>query len=254
MRWYVVFGILSLLAPLASAEDIDPAQMKHDLAGSVIALRQPLRGTELTFEADGKPVPPIQHGTFARDGLFRVDDLKVEGRTLQLSCRRVILLARSDAKGMEFFPTDEKTRIAVVLDSLDAIRTRLVLDGIFRRSVDTENLLFNYARAFTREGTLEPERPVYRCALQPINRPAPYGVAGGRMVAKVIVNEHGEPEAIGILSAPKKKGDATIFIETLWNWRFAPYLKNGHPASCTATIGMHFENPEKARLHCNNRC
>jgi hypothetical protein len=242
MRWVVGLGVIALIAASLCAEEIDPAKLKRDFAGSVVALRQPLRGSEITFQADGNPVPPIQRGTFGRDALFRIDDLKLDGRSLQLMCHRVILLARSDKQGIEFFPTDEKTRIVVVLASRDADRARAVLDGIFRRNVETEGLLTNYARAFTREGVLEPDRPVFACKAQPINRPAPYGAAGGRMVAKVIVNERGEPEAIGILSAPEKKGDTTIFIETLWNWRFAPYLKNGKPSSCSATVGMRFVN------------
>lgn len=248
MRWAVGLGVLALLVASSRADEIDPAKLKRDFAGSVIALRQPLRGSEITFTSDGQPVPPLQRGTFGRDALFRIDDLKLDGRSLQLTCRRVILLARSDKQGIEFFPTDEKTRIIVVLASRDADRARAVLDGIFRRNVETEGLLTNYARAFTREGILEPERPVFLCKAQPINRPAPYGAAGGRLVAKVIVNERGEPEAIGILSAPKKKGDTTIFIETLWNWRFAPHLKNGKPTSCSATVGMRFVNTQRPFL------
>jgi hypothetical protein len=251
----MVVPCVSLIFALgASAEDVDPAKMRSDLVGSVVALRQPLRGSEITFESDGKPIPPIQRGSFARDALFRIDDLKLEGTSLLLSCHRVILLARATGKGLEFFPTDEKTRIVVVFKSREADDVRVVLDGIFRKTVETESLVDKYGRAFTKDRDLEPDRPVYQCKLQPIARPEPYGPAGGRMVAKVIVNEHGEPEAIGILSAPRLKGNTKIFIATLWNWRFAPYLRNGKPTSCAATVSMRFENPMRGRLNCNHGC
>jgi hypothetical protein len=249
MRWFGLFGTLLVLFASAGAEEVDSTQLKRAFAGSIVALRQPLRGSEISFESDGKPVPPIQRGTFAHDALFRIDDLRLEGRSLQLICHRVILFARTDSKGIEFFPTDEKARISIVLTSREADSTRRSLDGIFRHPNETSDLLTNYAHAFTHDGTLEPDRPVVRCQLQPIARPAPYGPAGGKMVAKVIVNEHGEPEAIGVISSPKSKGDTKIFVETLWNWRFAPYLKEGKPTACTATIGMKFEPPRPhARL------
>jgi hypothetical protein len=77
--------------------------------------------------------------------------------------------------------------------------------------------------------------------LQPLARPTPYGVANGRFVARVIVNEWGEPEAIGVLSAPKSKGDVKTFITTLWDWRFVPYQKNGKATACSGSIAIHFE-------------
>jgi len=243
MRRVSCWAFLLVMVATVCAEEIDPERMRHDLVGSVVSLRQPLRGMEITFDSNGTPVPPVQRGSFARDGLFRIDDLKVEGRSLLLNCHRVLMLARADSRSLEFFPIDEKARIIVVLASRDADSARHVLDNVFRQVAETETLLGNYARAFGRDGILEPGRPVMRCKLQPINRPAPYGPASGRMVAKVIVNERGEPEAIGVVSAPKSKGDTKVFVETLWNWRFAPFLKNGKPTSCTATIGLHFENP-----------
>lgn len=249
MRWLCVCGTLLVLLASAGAEEVDPAQLKRALTGSIVALRQPLRGSEIAFESDGKPVPPIQRGTFAHDALFRIDDLKLEGRSLQLTCHRVILFARTTSTAIEFFPTDEKTRISIVLTSREAASTRRSLDGVFRHPNETSDLLTSYAHAFTHDGTLEPDRPVVRCQLQPIARPAPYGPAGGKMIAKVIVNEHGEPEAIGVISSPKSKGDTKIFVETLWNWRFAPHLKEGKPTACTATIGIRFDpRPPRPRL------
>jgi hypothetical protein len=241
MGWALAIAAMALWSGIASAEAVDPAKLRKDFAGSVIALRQPLRGSEITFQPDGSPVPPIQRGTFARDALLRIDDVRLAGSALLFECHRMILVARSTGKGVEFFPANDKTRIVVLLRSPEAGSVERVLDSVFRRSAETQGLLTDYARAFTRDGLLEPNRPVVRCTLQPLARPTLYGVANGRFVARVIVNEWGEPEAIGVLSAPKSKGDVKTFITTLWDWRFVPYQKNGKATACSGSIAIHFE-------------
>jgi len=245
MRWVVGLGVIALIAASSCAEEIDPAKLKRDFAGSVIALRQPLRGSEITFASDGQPVPPIQRGTFARDALVRIEDVKLQGSTLSFECRRMILFARAAGKGVEFFPTSEKTRIMLILPSREAASVERELDAVFRRSAETQALLTSYARAFTQEGLLEPGRPVSRCKLQPLARPTPYGVANGRLVARVIINEWGEPEAVGVLSGPRSNSDLKIFVETLWDWRFVPYQKNGKATACSGLIAIRFQ----PRLH-----
>lgn len=240
MRWLTPLWVGLMCVGTGSAEQIDAAKLKRDFSGSVIALRQPLRGSEITFQPDGDPVAPIQRGTFARDALVRIDDLRLQGSTISFECHRMILLARATGKGVEFFPTSEKTRIVVFLPSRETVSVERTLDSVFRRSAETQGLLTDYARAFTRDGQLEADRPVVRCNLQPLARPTPYGVANGRFVARVIVNEWGEPEAIGVLSAPKSKSDLKTFIATLWDWRFLPHQKNGKATACAGSIAIHF--------------
>lgn len=225
----------------AHADAIDPAKLRHDLSGSVVALRQPLRGAEVVFRSNGEPEPPLVRGTFARDALLRIDDVRLDGARLQFSCHRVILIARANEKSMEFFPTPEKTRLFVNLASSDETSAQRALDSVFRTSKDTAAILSNYARAFSEDGVLDGQRRVTRCKLQPIARPAPYGPANGRFVARVIINERGEPEAIGVLNAPRSKSDEKIFLETLWEWRFVPYQNRGMPIACAATIAMRFD-------------
>jgi hypothetical protein len=224
----------------AHADAIDPAKLRRDFTGSVVALRQPLRGAEIVFRPDGAPQPPLVRGTFARDALLRIDDVRLYGFRLQFACHRVILMARANGKGIEFFPAMEKTRLFVDLPSNETASAQRVLDSVFRSSKDTAEVLTNYARAFSQDGVLDDDRRVTRCKLQPLDRPAPYGPANGRFVARVIINERGEPEAIGVLNGPKSKSDEKTFIETLWEWRFAPYQNHGMPSACTATIAMRF--------------
>jgi hypothetical protein len=57
----------------------------------------------------------------------------------------------------------------------------------------------------------------------------------------VIINEWGEPEAIGVLSAPNSKNDLRTFIATLWDWRFVPQQRNGKATACAGSIAIHFE-------------
>lgn len=239
LKW-AVFLVVIGVGVAASADAIDPTKLRHDFSGSVVALRQPLRGAEIVFHSDGAPEPPLVRGTFARDALLRIDDVRLEGARLQFSCHRVILMARASGQGIEFFPTAEKTRLFVNLPSIETTSAQHVLDSVFRSSKDTTEVLTNYARAFRQDGVLEHDRPVARCKLQPLARPTPYGPANGRFVARVIINERGEPEAIGVLNAPKSKSDEKTFIETLWEWRFVPYQNHGVPTACTATIAMRF--------------
>lgn len=241
LKWAVLFWAVIGFGGFADADAIDPAKLRHDLSGSVVALRQPLRGAEIVFRSGGEPEPPLQRGTFARDALLRIDDVRFDGARLQLSCRRVILTAHANGKGMEFFPTPEKTRIFINLPSREDQAAQRALDSVFRSSKDTAEVLTNYARAFNRDGMLESDRPVTRCKPLPLARPAPYGPANGRFVARVIINEHGEPEAVGVLSAPKSRSDEKIFLETLWEWRFVPHQFHGMPTACAGTIAMHFE-------------
>ncbi len=240
-KWAGLLWAGVALGICAHADAIDPAKLRHDLSGSVVALRQPLRGAEVVFRSDGGPEPPLVRGTFARDGLLRIDDVRLDGARLQFSCHRVILIARASGKGMEFFPTPEKTRLFVNLASREETSAQHALDSVFRTSKDTAAVLSNYARAFSQDDVLDGERRVTRCKLQPIARPAPYGLANGRLVAREIINERGEPEAIGVLNAPKSKSDEKIFLETLWEWRFVPYQNHGMPMACVATIAMRFE-------------
>lgn len=240
LKWAVLLWAVVGFGVSAHADAIDPAKLRHDLSGSVVALRQPLRGAEVVFRSDGEPEPPLQRGTFARDALLRVDDVRLDGARLQLSCRRVILMTRANGKGLEFFPTPEKTRIFINLPSRENQVAQRALDSVFRSSKDTAEVLTNYARAFNHDGVLENDRPVTRCKPQLLARPAPFGPANGRFVARVIINEHGEPEAVGVLSAPKSKSDEKIFLETLWEWRFVPYQHHGMPTACTGTIAMRF--------------
>jgi len=241
LKWAVFLCAVVGLGAIAHADAIDPIKLRHDLSGSVVALRQPLRGTEIVFRSDGAPEPPLVRGTFARDGLLRIDDVRLDGARLQFSCRRVILMAHASGSGLEFFPTPEKTRLFVNLPSKEEKSARRALDAVFHSSKDTAQVLTNYGRAFTQNGVLDDDRRVRRCKLQPLARPAPYGPANGRFVARVIINERGEPEAIGVLKAPRSKSDEKIFIETLWEWRFVPYQDHGMPTACTATIAMRFE-------------
>lgn len=241
LRWAVFLWTSVGLGLCAHADAIDAAKLRHDLSGSVVALHQPLRGAEIVFRSDGEPLPPLLRGTFARDALLRIDDVRLDGARLQFSCHRVILMARANGRGIEFFPTPEKTRLFVNLPSQEEKTAQRALDSVFRSSKDTAEVLTNYARAFSQDGLLDDNRRVARCKLQPIARPTPYGPANGRFVARVIVNEHGEPEAIGVLTAPRSKSDEKIFLETLWEWRFAPYQSHGMPIACTATIAMRFD-------------
>jgi hypothetical protein len=241
MGWALAIVAMALGSGIASAEQIDTARLKKDFSGSVIALRQPLRGSEITFQPDGDATPPIQRGTFARDAFVRIDDVRLENSSLLFECHRMILIARATGKGVEFFPAREKTRIVVFLQSREAGSVERTLDSVFRRSAETQGLLNDYARAFTQDGLLESGRPVVRCNLQLLARPTPYGVANGRFVARVIINEWGEPEAIGVLSAPNSKNDLRTFIATLWDWRFVPQQRNGKATACAGSIAIHFE-------------
>lgn len=254
MRWLCALGTVLVVLASARGEDIDAVKLKQNMVGSVVALRQPLRGSEITFETDGHPVPPIQHGTFGRDALLRIDDLKIEGRSLEVDCRRVLMLARVKAKGMEFYPTNEKTRVIVILPSRSEQSAYAVLDRVFRRTAETGEVLTNYGRAFGQDGVLEPDRRVRSCQLRVIAHPAPYGPAGGKFRGRVIVNEFGEPEAVSVVDAPKSKREFKIYIATLWDWRFAPSFENGKRTACTSDIVMRFANRERNRLHCNNGC
>ena len=88
LKWAVLLWAVVGFGVSADADTIDPAKLRHDLSGSVVALRQPLRGAEIVFRSDGEPEPPLQRGTFARDALLRIDDVRLDGARLQLSCRR----------------------------------------------------------------------------------------------------------------------------------------------------------------------
>jgi len=164
------------------------------------------------------------------------------------------MLARSKTKGIEFFPTDEKTRIIVHLPSRAEHSTYAALDRVFRRTAETASLLNNYGHAFGSEGELEPNRPVKSCDLRVLAHPAPYGVAGGKFQGRVIVNEFGEPEAVSVIEAPKSKREFKIYIATLWDWRFAPSFENGKPTACSSDISMHFANPNRGRRLCDHGC
>lgn len=241
LKWAVFLCAVLGFSATATAEAIDPVKLRRDFNGTVVALRQPLRGAEIIFHSDGAAEPPLVRGTFGRDALLRVDDVRLDGARLQFSCHRVILMARATGQGIEFFPTTEKIRLFVNLPSVETRSAQRVLDAVFRSSKDTAEVLINYARAFRQDGLLENDRPVTHCKLQPLARPAPYGPANGRFVARVIINERGEPEAIGVLNAPKSKSDEKTFIETLWEWRFVPYQNHGIATACTATIAMRFQ-------------
>src|SRR5690242_12796071 len=99
MRWFCALGTVLVMIASARGEDINPASLKQAFVGSVVALRQPLRGAEVTFQTDGTPIPPVLRGTFGRDALLRIEDVKLDGRSLAIDCRRVLMLARSRAKG-----------------------------------------------------------------------------------------------------------------------------------------------------------
>jgi hypothetical protein len=236
---YLVLLALSLVPSLLNGEEISAAQLKHDFVGSVLALRTPLRGSELIFLPSGQPAPPVMKGSFGRDGILRVEDVRLDGSNLTFSTRREILVATRPEATLQFDLTNERAKLTIVLPSREKKEVDRLLDAVFRRRGEVVTTLTHYNRGISSEETIDtPEFSLSRCKIVALAKPKPSTFLSGRFIARLIINEEGEPEAIAIKQGPKSSGDVHTLVYMLWNWRFAPNHKPGKPSYCTANLGV----------------
>jgi hypothetical protein len=236
---YLVLLALSLLPSLLKGEEISAAQLKREFTGSILALRTPLRGSELIFLPSGQPAPPVLKGSFGRDGILRVEDVRLDGSNLTFNTRREILVATRAEATLQFDPTSERARVTIVLPSREKKEVDHLLDVIFRRRDEAVSTLTHYNRGINSDEKLEtPEFSLSRCKIVAVAKPAPSAFLSGRFVARLIINQDGEPEAIAIKQGPKSSGDVHTLVSMLWNWRFVPNHKPGKPSYCAANLGV----------------
>jgi hypothetical protein len=220
-------------------EEVTPAQLKKQFLGSVLALRTPLRGSELTFLPSGKPAPPVLRGSFGRDGILRVEDVRLDGPNLRFETRRETLVAVNPGSALKFDATGERARLTIVLPSREKKEVDQLLDAIFRPRTEAMQTLRHYNEGIRSDATIDtPDFSLSRCKLTALAKPGPASFISGRFIARVIINEDGEPDAIAIRLGPRSNGDLHTLVNMLWNWRFAPNHKPGKPAYCTANLGV----------------
>lgn len=234
------FILIALVSP-ALAGEISSDELKHEFVGHTFALRQPLRGTEIAFLPDGTPVPPTFKGTFGRDALIHVFEVKLEGPNLIIRGRRSVLIAPRFGAPFQLIQTEEKTKVTVALPTLTRSDLDRLLATVFLGRAEFQITVRNYQSGLQWPGVLQPDRPVYTgCKLQALSSPGPRAWIKGRILARMIVNELGEPEAIALEKPLSSKSDQAELLAALWNWRFAPVRRNGKPVACSSALGLNF--------------
>jgi protein TonB len=98
-------------------------------------------------------------------------------------------------------------------------------------SADTRQKIFVPASALLQNAIAQPP-PVYP-ALARIER------VEGDVLLQALVDEKGKVEAVTVVNGPEPLRNAAI--DALRNWRFKPYLLEGHPVAVRTFVDFHFK-------------
>jgi Gram-negative bacterial TonB protein C-terminal len=231
------------------------------LPGKTLLLRAPYKSDNLKFDAQGKLLNGSEMGMLPTDGLLLVEDASLKKDTIELKGKRVALaLLMSEKDRLTYLPTNRKFKLSMELSVSPTSEEELMrsLNRVFLGG-NVEQALENYWRPAVDisqpcsekdkqsdglVGLLEATRPVYRCVI-PQKVTAPKAIQAkdpnfsfsalneaekGLIKLRVLLNERGLPEVIGVASDPGN-GAVAEAITAVSRWRFSPATRNGQPVA-----------------------
>lgn len=262
---YVLCGLL-LVVLAASAEENAQKTLDKILLGRPVQLRIPCGDANLQYDRQGKLLNSSQPSPWTVDGVFMVDKISLAKDKLEIKGNRVLvalklgpnagLISLQTKKSVKVivndFPSDAKTeQVLAMLDHLFVGgNVREHIANYWKASIDISQSL-EQMRKQSRDGIVgrfDQERPVYLPETEyRVNPPkmlsaldADYGRSALRANGevseiRVLVNEYGRPELVGLLR--DTKGD--FGLQTLYavaHWKFSPAVKDGAPVASLISV------------------
>lgn len=202
------------------------------LIGHTVALRVPFKGSEIYFDLDGRPIPPFLKGTLGRDGFVTISAISRDDHNVTLTGHRAALLSFAPGEPLQLMEAGEAVRIGFAVASQTPEELGRRIAGIIHSVTENKELLSAYNRAMRHNVKLAGREVITDCELRAIAMPITRSLIGKKIEAKVIINELGEPDALGFRTSLKRHEKAAA-AASVWNWRFAPIRSNGKLVSCS---------------------
>jgi hypothetical protein len=253
--------LIVLLSVVAFAQTNVEPTLRKSLSGKTLVLRTPYESGNLRFGPQGKLLNSSNIGMLPTDGLLLVEDVSLEKDTIRLEGRRIMLAMRTTGNArLTTIPTGRKFKLSLQLDAPATSQAQIMqlLNRVFVAG-DAEQLLENYWKPSVDislpcsdrdkqgdgvAGLLEGKRPVYRCVIpqkvtapKAIHSPEPNFSLGALKEAekrltklRLIVNEGGLPELLGVINDPSNAAAAESVL-AVSRWRFTPATRNGQPVA-----------------------
>lgn len=231
-----LFHLVLVLAALVSssmAAEISFEELKSKLPGHTVALRLPLKGSEIFFDLDGKPIPPYLKGTMGRDGFITVSDIRLDDNNVILTGHRALLISFAANEPLHLVKAKEKVTVGFVVPSSSPQDVSHQLELVIHPPGQIYDIIAAYNLALKKPVMVDDRQIATDCKLQTMATPITRTLVGKKIQAIVIANEYGEPDALALRSGLKRGSEKEDAVISLFNWRFAPVRFKGKLVSCT---------------------
>ena len=262
--------LLLTMAPFSGPDLSLQNQLRQEYVGSQRMLRHFSAADKLTFDDAGEPLNEEQNVSWTLGGAVAIENLRVQGKKLELQGRRRMVTFDHQNKQLVFKKWDKKVWIEVgTNDGPDQDhQLRKALAKVFVESADLPDLLPEYWRDYMRRflgrqsGGCETE-PVEGGATSGGSQPAALasdGVAPGNLIKKAApyylpaarkAGVPGDVELHAFITTNGTVRDICLVkalgaglddsgIDAVRQWQYKPYLLDGHPVEVDTTIKITF--------------